>query len=59
MLDFPTDEIHLYPLLKDTSGNTFDTAYLQNIYVKNHLEGVKTSNIPLKQLISLMAYLGV
>ena len=51
-LDFPTDEVHLYPLLKNTNTNVFDTTDLQNIYVEKYLGGVKTDEMPVRQLIS-------
>ncbi|MCI5786595.1 MAG: membrane protein insertase YidC [Helicobacter trogontum] len=52
ILDFPTDSVHLYPLITNTSTNIFDTVELQNLYVEKYLGGVKASEIPLKQLIS-------
>ncbi|WP_244196268.1 hypothetical protein [Helicobacter labetoulli] len=52
ILDFPTDSVHLYPLLRNTSNILFDTASLQSIYIEKYLSGAKTDEIPLKQLVS-------
>lgn len=51
-LDFPTDSVHLYPLLRNTSNILFDTANLQSMYIEKHLSGAKTDEMPLKQLVS-------
>ena len=52
ILDYPTSEARLYPLLKNIGNNTFDQIELQNMYVQKYLSGVKADEMPIRQLIS-------
>ena len=52
ILDFPTDEAHLYPFLNNTKDIFFYPTFLQNMYVERYLAGLYTSQLPISQLIS-------
>lgn len=57
LLDFPTDEAHLYPLLNNTKGILFDTTFLKNDYVKHYLAGgYADKKLPIAQLISYVLF---
>lgn len=51
ILDYPTDEEHIYPLLQQPHGIIFDTSLMKNVYIDNISNSSKLE-MPLPQLIS-------